>query len=356
MTISDKPPGLSKLKTIKRKSVVVSADDGVAYGTPTGGPLPLMITPTTEALELPAWIAQHRDGLRQKLHQHGALLFRGFAAPGIDTFSAAIQAISGEPLRYMERSSPRHAVSGNVYTSTDYPSAYPIFLHNEQSYNLRWCRVISFHCRKAAARGGQTPLADTRRILARLPPALVERFQQRRYMYLRNFGDGFGLSWPVVFQTEDRAEVEAYCRANAIETEWKGGNHLRTRQVRELVHRHPETGELVWFNHCTFFHVTTLPPPVRDVLLAGLAEEDLPNQTFYGDGARIEPEVMAQLQHAYLAEKVMFDWREGDILVVDNMLCSHAREPFEGERLVLTTMSELSEPRSEDAVRGSASP
>jgi alpha-ketoglutarate-dependent taurine dioxygenase len=324
----------------------------VSYDLAPGRTLPLVITPRVDGLTLPAWIAQNRDGLRAKLHVHGALLFRGFAATAVSTFSDAVQAISGEPLRYTERSSPRHAVTGNVYTSTDYPAEYPIFLHNEQSYNMSWCRVISFYCQKAAAGGGQTPIADTRRILARLDPAIVDRFWRRRYMYVRNFGDGFGLSWQTAFQTERKADVEAYCRASNIQVEWKDGGRLRTRQVREAVHRHPDTGELVWFNHCTFFHVTTLPPPVRDTLLADFAQDDLPNQTFYGDGAPIEPEVIEQLQQAYLAEKVVFDWREGDILILDNMLSSHGREPFQGERRVLTTMSEPSQGRSDGSVQG----
>ncbi len=351
MTHSDKPQGPSKLKSIKRKSVVLSADDLVSY-EPAGGGMPLVVTPRADAMDLPAWAAQQRDSLRARLHAHGALLFRGFARPGVDTFSNAVRAVSGEPLRYTERSSPRHAVDGNVYTSTDYPPEYPIFLHNEQSYNLSWCRVISFTCQRASTTGGQTPLADTRRILARLDPALVERFRQRRYMYVRNFGDGFGLSWQVAFQTESPAEVEAYCAKNRIEVEWKGGGRLRTRQVRDAIHVHPDTGEQVWFNHCTFFHVSTLPPPVRDTLLAGFADEDLPNQTCYGDGAPIEAEVMAELQQAYLAEKVLFDWREGDVLIVDNMLSCHGREPFGGERRVLTAMSEPSERRAEDAAHG----
>lgn len=40
------------------------------------------------------------------------------------------------------------------------------------------------------------------------------------------------------------------------------------------------------------------------------------------------------------AEEVAFPWQPGDVLVVDNMLVSHGRRPFSGERRILVAMSE----------------
>jgi alpha-ketoglutarate-dependent taurine dioxygenase len=66
---------------------------------------------------------------------------------------------------------------------------------------------------------------------------------------------------------------------------------LRTRAVRPALSRHPKTGEKLWFNHATFFHISTLAPDVRDALLAGFAGSELPANSFNGDGTEIEPEV-----------------------------------------------------------------
>ena len=353
MALSSKAKGFQKFKSVKRKAMVVSSQKLVDYRTfDHAEHMPLVIEPAIPDLDLPGWIRENRDDLRQRLHRHGALLFRGFKVEGIETFENAVRGISGEPLKYTERSSPRHAVHGRVYTSTDYPPNEIIFLHNEQSYNLNWCRVISFYCPKPAEEGGQTPIADTRRLLARIDPEIRERFRKRGYMYMRNFGDGFGLNWPVTFQTEDREEVARYCRANHIEFEWKENNRLRTRQTRPAIHRHPETGELVWFNHATFFHITTSPERIRANLMAEFGEQDLPNHTFYGDGQPIEAEVMEQLRAAYLAEKVVFDWQAGDIMILDNMLSSHGREAFKGERSVLVAMSEPTENTIDDLGKG----
>ncbi|MFT5163908.1 MAG: alpha-ketoglutarate-dependent taurine dioxygenase, partial [Alteromonadaceae bacterium] len=115
---------------------------------------------------------------------------------------------------------------------------------------------------------------------------------------------------------------------------------LTTRQVRPMVSRHPGTDEECWFNHCTFFNVATLDPQIQESLLDAFTEHELPNHTFYGDGSTIEPEVIEMLQQAYEAEKVSFPWEAGDVLMVDNMLVAHGRESFEGDRLVLTGMSE----------------
>ena len=305
-----------------------------------GQTLPLVVEPAVKGVELRAWTGQHRELVETWLRRHGALLFRGFGLRTPEEFEQLIQAVSGEALEYRERSSPRSFVSGRVYTSTDYPAAHHIFLHNENSYQSRWPMKLFFFAQQPAESGGETPIADCRRVLRRIPQAIRDEFARRGWMYVRNFGDGFGLNWQTVFQTEDRAEVEAYCRRAGIGFEWKDGNRLRTFAVRPAAARHPRTGEEVWFNHATFFHVTTLEPEVRAALTAEFAERELPTNSFYGDGSPIEPEVVEQMRGAYRAEAVVFPWQEGDVMLVDNMLVAHGREPFEGQRRVLVGMSE----------------
>jgi len=66
----------------------------------------------------------------------------------------------------------------------------------------------------------------------------------------------------------------------------------------------------------------------------------IPNNTYYGDGSPIESDVMDHLRQAYLKEKILFPWQQFDVLMVDNMLASHAREPFSGNRRVVTGMAD----------------
>ncbi|GAB3975666.1 hypothetical protein GCM10027615_43590 [Plantactinospora veratri] len=135
-----------------------------------------------------------------------------------------------------------------------------------------------------AGHPGATPLADIRKVYRSIDPSIREEFVRRGWMVVRNFHGSFGTSWQQIFNTDDRAAVTEYCAGNGIETEWRDGGGLRTRAVRKPVHTHPVSGETVWFNHATFFHVTTLPKDVREGVLEMFDEEDLPTNTYYGDG------------------------------------------------------------------------
>jgi len=65
---------------------------------------------------------------------------------------------------------------------------------------------------------------------------------------------------------------------------------------------------------------------------SAFAEHDYPSNCFYGDGSRIEDADMQAICEAAKKAQVVFTWRQGDILILDNMLVAHARATFVGER------------------------
>ena len=103
---------------------------------------------------------------------------------------------------------------------------------------------------------------------------------------------------------------------------------------------HPKTKEAVWFNHALFFNIYSLEASVRESLLSVVDAADVPFNTFYGDGSPIELPVLDQIREAYQQEQVSFNWREGDMLILDNMLVAHGREPFTGPRKIVVTMAD----------------
>jgi alpha-ketoglutarate-dependent taurine dioxygenase len=335
-------PGLHKLPSIRRKSVSAAQEGWIKCARLDAGKgLPLVVQPAVDGVDLLTWAAGNQKFVEAELLTHGALLFRNFHVKSVSEFEKFIGVVSSGTIEYRFRASPRTRVSGNIYTSTDYPADQSIFPHNEHAYSPVFPLRIFFFCATPAEKGGETPIGDGRQILRHISAQTVERFLKKKVMYVRNYNDGFGLPWETVFQTTDRSVVEEYCRAHNIALEWKVGDRLRTREVGPAVVRHPRTGEKVWFNHAAFFHVSTLPPELRDGVLGAVEkEEDLPTNTYYGDGTAIEPSVLDELREAYQRELVVFSWRCGDVLMVDNMLTVHGRKPFQGPRQVVVGMAE----------------
>jgi alpha-ketoglutarate-dependent taurine dioxygenase len=304
------------------------------------GSPPLVLEPLPDGLDLIQWGKEHRAIIDELLTTHSAILFRRFNVDSIEAFEAAAAALTDGLIDYRFRASPRLQLSQRVYSSTEYPASERIFPHCEHAYSPVVPSKLLFCCLKPAASGGETPLGCCRTLTRRLRSPIVERFAKHGVLYVRNYGDGFGLPWQTVFQSDDRAQVEAYCGQLGIACEWKPKGRLRTRHTAPALNRHPRTGEQLWFNHATFFHVTTLRAELRTALRRNFSDIDLPNNSYYGDGSPIEDEILDELRALYLSDLREFQWQRGDLLLVDNMLCCHGRNSFAGERSIIVGMAE----------------
>ena len=174
-----------------------------------------------------------------------------------------------------------------------------------------------------------------------MDPSIREPFERKGLMYVRNFTDGLDVSWQEFFRTGDKSKVEQYCRAESIDFQWKAEGGLRTRQMCPAVIRHPQTNELVFFNQLQLHHISCLTPAVRESLLSMMKEEDLPRNVYYGDGSRIEDSVVKYLRELSQKLCVSFPWQEQDILMLNNLLVAHSRNPFVGERKIVVAMGDL---------------
>jgi alpha-ketoglutarate-dependent taurine dioxygenase len=301
----------------------------------------LMLEPNMDGVDLVSWAASQREALDRQLLAHGGILFRGFNVDSVAQFTAVTRAVCDELLDYNERAAPRSEVEKSIYTSTEFPADQHIPMHHEMSYSHNWPAKIWFYCAQPPASGGRTPVSDDRKVLGRIDPAIRRRFVEKKIMFVRNYGEGVDLPWQEAFQTSDRGAVEEYCRKARMTVEWKDGNRLRTRSVRPATVVHPKTGETIWFNHAHMFHMSNLQPAVREALLAEFREDELPRNAFYGDGSPIESSVLDEIRGVYDEVALRFDWRQGDVLMLDNFLSSHGREPFVGPRRILVAMGEL---------------
>jgi alpha-ketoglutarate-dependent taurine dioxygenase len=99
---------------------------------------------------------------------------------------------------------------------------------------------------------------------------------------------------------------------------------------------------MVFFNQIQLHHVAFLDPAVRRSVAALFSSPaDYPRNVCYGDGTPIEDAVAEEIERTYWENSVSFPWQKGDILMVDNMLVAHARNPYRGERKIVVAMAEM---------------
>jgi len=284
------------------------------------------------------WLRGRRTSIDAALSRSGAALFRGFAIPDVCAFERAAEALCG-PLAGDYGDLPRGSMGANFYGATPYPAELPILFHHEGAHTSRWPRRIAFFCIEPAARGGETVIADGRRVFAALSRGLRTRFEREGLLYMRRFTPGIDVAWQAYFRTGDRSEVERRCRADGIDAEWTDDDGLRIRQRRPAVLRRGK--DAVFFNQILLHHPSALPDEVREALSTLLAEEDFPRRVAFGDGSQISDDAVAEVRSACRSAAAEIRWRRGDLLLVDNELAAHGRRPYEGERGIAVAMGAL---------------
>ncbi|MEH2456004.1 TauD/TfdA family dioxygenase [Nostoc sp.] len=328
-------------KIIKAKALNVLENELIEIGNLVNEQkLPIVIKPLVNGIDIACWAEGNRNFIEEKLFQNGAILLRGFNITTASEFERFGLAICSELFNENGEHS-RNSVSGNVYTPVFYPADRKLLWHNENSFNYRWPKKILFGCRQPAQQGGETPIVNSRQVFQRINSKIREKFIEKKVMYVRNYGNRLGLNWETVFKTKNREEFEAICKQNFVNFEWKNDGTLRTISVRPAVAKHPQTGEISWFNQAQHWHPACLDSQTRESFLSSFSQENLPRNCYYGDGTTIEDSVMAEICEIYQELEVTFPWQQGDILLLDNLLTAHARNPFIGERQLLVAMGDM---------------
>lgn len=333
---------MSTIRRGQRRPVSLGEAELVTVGSLPGreGELPALLTPARPGVDLQSWGAAHRGDVDALLAQHGAVLFRGFGinSPTMfaDCASSFVDALFGD---YGDL--PRERDADQVFSSTPYPADLSIHFHNESSHMAQWPMRIFFHCVIAAETGGETPIIDCRALLNQLDQDVVEAFETKGLIYVRNFAKGIDVPWQDFFGTADRAEVERKCAEVGTECEWLPDEVLRIKQGAAAVRTHPISGERVFFNQVLLHHPAALPADTREAMRSLYDDESFPRNVTFGDGTAIPDWMIEHLLERYEEVQVLFPWEVGDMIMLDNMLVSHSRAPFTGDRKIIVAMAHI---------------
>jgi len=302
--------------------------------------MPFVLEPATTERSLAVLLdepGQHA-ALEATLLEHGALLFRGFQVRDVADFERFVSLTRWKHLDYTYRSTPRTPVTDKVLTATEYPAELEIPLHNENSYQHLWPNKLALCCLRAAEAGGETPLADMRSVNAALGERLLEKLERRGIQYIRHYRAYFDLPWQTVFQTDDPGQMARFCDTHGIQHEWLDDGSLRTTQRSQGVTIHPVLRDRTFFNQAHLFHVSSLGEEGANALIELFGRDRLPRHACFGDGSEIPSEDLAAIRGAFAGATILFGWRAGDILLLDNLQAAHGRRPYTGTRSVVAAL------------------
>ena len=350
-----------------------------AIATGSSSTLPLIITPKGDSslLVLKTFLETNREWLNEQLTRFGVILIRGFDVNDEFDVQSTVQAFQPHLNNNYRGTSPRSTQHGSeyVFSAAEVPSYYPIFQHIEMSFLDGPPRQLFFSALRAPqTTGGETAIADFRKVYHDLPEGLREKLAKKKIMYRRTLHrepcKGFTRdvaslqSWPTVFGTDDKDRILQIAAAENNPGKWTGKDNdtFVSETISDPFQLHPVTNEPVWFNHAQVFHWTTFPAElffafrrtgdfrflwhwmvvgVHSVWKYGVLGHKMGLDASFGDGTPFSVWEAHQIRHAIHKNMVFSRWQKGDILMIDNWSTSHGRQPtYDTGRKVVVAWSD----------------
>ena len=311
-------------------------------------------------------IANEKNALKNDLLKNGAILFRGYDIKTPEDFEEVALALEPGLQNNYAGTSPRNSRTKFVHSASELPGHYPITQHCEMSFLPTAPRYLFFYCYVEPQDGGETPVCDFRKVYEQLDPKIRKEFEEKGVKLIRNYSgpktkarnDIFQLKkWDELFKTTDHAVVEEECKKNELHPTWLADDKLRLVNERPAMQKHPDTGEMVWFNHLQVFHREAAAIEYKHiyqrrkdffslrymVALNAITmfkrmfkkPDDEAMHMFFADGTEIPKSYVEHVEQVIWNNLVANPWKLGDVLMIDNFSTSHGRLPYQGPRDIL---------------------
>ena len=296
---------------------------------------------------------QARDSiLTKKLALHGTLLFRGLPIHNADDFSTFAHSFGYKPHEIIGIVVNRPLLAPNVAPANEAPNSVLIYNHNESPQVPHAPEYVFFYCHKAPEKGGETPISSSLELFYRAQreiPEFIAELTDRGimskvvYKVEKQYEGGSTLKQAFGKEIQEgddeatrRAKIEAqitrYGRGKFTTWEWTDDGIILTHRL-PAVRTHPET------NLPTLF--TGLAAYYKNAHANASSGRKNVTQQLYGDGTPIPEKYLEHLAKITDEIRVLHKWQQGDVLVYDNIIAQHGRQPWEGEqadRVVLASL------------------
>lgn len=286
---------------------------------------------------------QAQDGiLTKQLATHGTILFRGLPINGAHDFSKFAHAFGYKPHEIIGIVVDRPVLAPNIAPANEAPKEVLVYNHNESPQVPHAPEYIFFYCHKAPHTGGESPISSSLELFHRAQqeiPEFIDELAEKgilsrvTYKVEQQYKGGATLkqAFGKLVEPDDdeptrRSKIEAqiarYGRGKHTTWEWTEDGGLILEHRLPAIRTQPHTGLPTLF--------TGLAAYYKNAKVNGAGRNI--TQQLYGDGTPIPEKYLAHLAKITDEIRVLHKWQQSDVLVFDNVIAQHGREPWEGEQ------------------------
>ncbi|PVH80151.1 Clavaminate synthase-like protein [Cadophora sp. DSE1049] len=297
---------------------------------------------------------QAQDGiLTNLLARHGTLLFRDLPIHSATDFSEFAHAFGYKPHEIIGIVVDRPMLAPNVAPANEAPKEVLIYNHNESPQVPHAPEYIFFHSHKAPSIGGETPISSSLELFERARaeiPEFIEKLGEKgilskvTYKVDKQYEGGSTLKQAFGKEIQDgddettrrtkiEAQIRRYGRGDHTKWEWSDDGTLVLTHHLPAIRTQPNT------NLPTLF--TGLAAYYRNLQTNANAARGKVTQQLFGDGTPIPEKYLKKLAEITEDIRVLHKWHRGDVLVYDNVISQHGRQPWGGQqedRVVLASL------------------
>jgi alpha-ketoglutarate-dependent taurine dioxygenase len=287
----------------------------------------------------------------EKLARHGTLLFRNLPIHNAEDFSKFAHAFGYKPHEIIGIVVDRPLLAPNVAPANEAPKEVLIYNHNESPQVPHAPEYIFFYGHRAPNKGGESPISSSLE--------LFHRAQQEIPEFMDELAEK-GILSRVTYKVERQYQGGSTLR-QAFGKEIRDGDNEETKRkkIEAQIARYGRGKHTTWEWTDDGLVLTHRLPVIRTqqkknlpTLFSGLAaywkraQSDIEARTkvtqqLFGDGTPIPDKYLAHLAKITDEIRVLHRWQEGDVLVYDNTIAQHGREPWEGEQSDRVVMASL---------------
>lgn len=224
------------------------------------------------------------------------------------------------------------------------PPDQPIPFHHELAQTPKPPEYVFFYCHTPPESGGETPIIDSTavyRFAKDNHPEFIEKLHAHGARYIRTLPavtdplSPIGRSYKETWNVADEKELEEkLSKIDGCSWEWLGTDG----SVRITTEAVPAIRLVA--DHCqnyVFQHAFA-----NSIIAAFLGWQDSRNDRHealrFGDMTRMDESVLQSIADFMQSHRILYSWKQGDIIALNNQLVMHSRNPFSGPRRIFASI------------------